>query len=84
MRDPSAMYPILILPLSNAYTFEDNDQVLGNLIELFTNMDLAQLATIIDSNAIPSLGFANLTGTVSLGDASTGVFYLTPPIPLPS
>lgn len=47
-----------------------------NLIELFTNMDLAQLAAIIDKDVIPSLEIAPLPGTNVLADESTSV-YLT-------
>jgi len=43
-----------------------------NLIELFTNLDLAQLAVILDNELLPSLNIHPFTGVASLADASAG------------
>ena len=57
-------------------SFSPRGRALWNLIELFTNMDLAQLATIIDKDAIPSLEILPLTGSISLAEASNGMLEL--------
>ncbi|KDR77055.1 hypothetical protein GALMADRAFT_155717 [Galerina marginata CBS 339.88] len=49
------------------------DRSMWNLIELFTNMDLAQLSAIIDNELLPSLEIPPFDGTKSLGEASSTV-----------
>ncbi|KAF8957517.1 hypothetical protein BDZ97DRAFT_1706876 [Flammula alnicola] len=53
------------------------DRAMWNLIELFTNMDLAQLAAIVDKELIPSLDILPFQGHTSLAEASSGVHFLT-------
>ena len=43
-----------------------------NLIELFSNMDLAQLAALVDVELLPSLGIAPLVELSMIGEASAG------------
>jgi hypothetical protein len=42
-----------------------------NLIELYANMDLAQLATLVDVELLPSLGISPVEVS-KIGDASVG------------
>lgn len=49
-----------------------------NLIELFTNMDLAQLSALIDSELIPSLDIVPYDGQGSLAEASASLSNPTP------
>jgi hypothetical protein len=42
-----------------------------NLIELYVNMDLAQLATLVDVELLPSLGISSVEVS-KIGDASAG------------
>jgi len=49
-----------------------------NLIELFTNMDLAQLSALIDVELIPSLDIAPYDGQGLLTEASASLSNLTP------
>ncbi|KAF9484084.1 hypothetical protein BDN70DRAFT_872980 [Pholiota conissans] len=49
----------------------DPNRAMWNLIELFTNMDLAQLAAIIDTNVIPSLEIPHLSSMDRLPEEST-------------
>ena len=51
--------------------YSASDRSMWNLIELFTNMDLAQLAVILDHELLPSLEVPPFDGKHSLGDAST-------------
>ncbi|KAF9531048.1 hypothetical protein CPB83DRAFT_849241 [Crepidotus variabilis] len=46
------------------------DRAMWNLIELFTNLDLAQLAFIYDASLIPSLQAASFDSPKSLGEYS--------------
>ncbi|PPQ90851.1 hypothetical protein CVT25_007386 [Psilocybe cyanescens] len=48
-------------------------RTMWNLIELFTNMDLAQLAAIIDNELLPSLYIERLSAGKSLPEASADV-----------
>ena len=54
-----------------------------NLIELFTNMDLAQLSALIDSELIPSLDIAPYDGRGLLTEASASlsnpIHYMSSP-----
>lgn len=54
-----------------------------NLIELFTNMDLAQLSALIDSELIPSLEIVPYDGRGLLTEASASlsnpIHYLSSP-----
>lgn len=43
-----------------------------NLIELYANMDLAQLAALVDVELLPSLGITPLVELSKIGDASGG------------
>lgn len=42
-----------------------------NLVELYVNMDLAQLAALVDGDLLPSLGI-NPVEVQKIGDASVG------------
>jgi len=48
-----------------------------NLIELFANMDLAQLAALVDVELLPSLGVRPPVELSRIGDASAGQQYIT-------
>jgi len=48
------------------------ERAMWNLIELFTNMDLAQLSFMVDIELIPSLETHPLHGNESLSEASAG------------
>ncbi|KAH9474579.1 putative ubiquitin carboxyl-terminal hydrolase K02C4.3 [Psilocybe cubensis] len=48
-------------------------RIMWNLIELFTNMDLAQLAAIIDNELLPAMFTERLTPGQSLPDASADI-----------
>jgi len=50
-----------------------------NLIELFTNLDLAQLSLIMEMELIPSLNISPLAGNQKLPDISSGALTLLPP-----
>ena len=47
-----------------------------NLIELFSNMDLAQLAALVDVELLPSLGITPLVELSMMGEASAGKHLL--------
>jgi hypothetical protein len=46
-----------------------------NLMEVFANLDLAQLAAIVDSDALPSLMAPPLTNHTLVGHTTAGEFY---------
>jgi hypothetical protein len=71
LRDPSTL--VLVHSVYILAQFS-SDRAMWNLIELFTNMDLAQLAAIIDKDVIPSLEIAPLPGTNVLAEESAGVY----------
>jgi hypothetical protein len=49
------------------------EYAIWNLIELFVNMDLAQLSSIVDNEVLPSLRTKSWDGTAeSLGDLTEG------------
>lgn len=49
-----------------------------NLIELYANMDLAQLAALVDVELLPSLGIMPLLEPTKIGDVSTGKHLSSP------
>ncbi|KAF8805609.1 hypothetical protein BYT27DRAFT_7192382 [Phlegmacium glaucopus] len=53
--------------------FGDSSRAMRDLIELFANMDLAQLATLIDVELLPSLGVGQLEGLSRIGEAAADV-----------
>jgi hypothetical protein len=54
------------------------DRAMWNLIELFTNMDLAQLSALIDIQLIPSLDILPYDGRGSLTEASASLSNTAP------
>lgn len=48
-----------------------------NLIELYANMDLAQLSALVDVELLPSLGISPIEVSKVIGEASVGE-YLSP------
>ncbi|KAG5644018.1 hypothetical protein DXG03_009233 [Asterophora parasitica] len=52
--------------------YDNTDRAIFSLVELFTNMDLAQLSSIVDNEVLPRLGPKPWDGsTETLGDLST-------------
>lgn len=49
----------------------DQARAMWNLIELYVNMDLAQLATLVDVELLPSLGISPVDVS-KIGEASAG------------
>ena len=48
------------------------ERAMWNLMEVFVNLDLAQLAAIVDSDALPSLMAQPLTDHGTVGDITAG------------
>lgn len=48
------------------------DRAMVNLIELFTNLDLATLAWMVDKSVLPSLAISPLNPQHNLGESSGG------------
>ncbi|KIM41364.1 hypothetical protein M413DRAFT_147301 [Hebeloma cylindrosporum] len=59
--------------IDNGAALGDPDRAMWNLIELFTNMDLAQLSALIDIELIPSLEILPYDGRGTLPEASANV-----------
>jgi hypothetical protein len=49
------------------------DKAMWNLMEVFVNLDLAQLATIMDSEVLPSLMALSLPDYSPVGEATAGM-----------
>jgi hypothetical protein len=51
------------------------EKAMWNLMEVFVNLDLAQLATIMDSEVLPSLMAQPLPDYSPVGEATAGMHF---------
>lgn len=65
----------LSFPVSNLIGIDFKEHAIWNLVELFTNLDFAQLSSIVDKDVVPSLEPSPWDGTTgSLGEITSGTW----------